>query len=364
VAASKPDRFAPPATDELEVSVFGPGRGESIVVHVPGGAWFVVDSCNVRVGTDVVPVAVAYLRDGLGVTRLDSAFITHWHDDHTQGAGQLLQTFAESLRLVGLPGGFNQRELASFVKDLFPCQSTSRMVRGLLDVLTVLRTPAFDHTFIRMLSDGQDLAPTGVSWSLRALSPSLEDLRRQAASLMAWAPGAAGPALRSVDVNSACAVLLLDVEGFRVLFASDLDEGDSNRCGWRCIVQHYGSGIQSRILKIGHHGSSTAFCPAAIDAICGGGDTRGVLTPFPARGAPLPRESDIRRYRPRLQSLHQTASAKCRARAGAVALKYTPFSAYLSNAPVPLQSIGQVRYRWVPGSLGPTVQTFPPARAL
>lgn len=30
----------PPGVDELEVSVFGPGFGESIAVHLPGGRWF------------------------------------------------------------------------------------------------------------------------------------------------------------------------------------------------------------------------------------------------------------------------------------------------------------------------------------
>lgn len=35
----------PPVADELEVSVFGPGVGESVVVHLGHGDWMVVDSC-------------------------------------------------------------------------------------------------------------------------------------------------------------------------------------------------------------------------------------------------------------------------------------------------------------------------------
>ena len=36
----------PPASDVFEVSIFGPGKGESIVVHIGNGRWIVVDSCR------------------------------------------------------------------------------------------------------------------------------------------------------------------------------------------------------------------------------------------------------------------------------------------------------------------------------
>ena len=50
--------------DEIEVSVFGPGKGECIVLHVGSGRWVVVDSC-IEPG-DSWSVAERYLR-GLGV---------------------------------------------------------------------------------------------------------------------------------------------------------------------------------------------------------------------------------------------------------------------------------------------------------
>src|SRR5947209_2078343 len=34
-----------PGADELELTVFGGGFGESICVHVGGGSWVIVDSC-------------------------------------------------------------------------------------------------------------------------------------------------------------------------------------------------------------------------------------------------------------------------------------------------------------------------------
>lgn len=35
----------PPALNEVEISVFGPGYGEAIAVHTGNGNWLLVDSC-------------------------------------------------------------------------------------------------------------------------------------------------------------------------------------------------------------------------------------------------------------------------------------------------------------------------------
>ena len=81
-----------PAPDELEISCFGPGFGECIVVHVGEGKWVVVDSCVESGERDKRPVAERYLR-ALNV-RLESDVIlivaTHWHSDHICGLGRLV----------------------------------------------------------------------------------------------------------------------------------------------------------------------------------------------------------------------------------------------------------------------------------
>lgn len=46
----------PPKADELEVSVFGPGIGECVVVHAGAGEWMIVDSCVDR--SSGLPVAL------------------------------------------------------------------------------------------------------------------------------------------------------------------------------------------------------------------------------------------------------------------------------------------------------------------
>jgi len=39
-------KYPPPNNDEFELTVFGPGIGESIVLHIPGIGWALIDSCE------------------------------------------------------------------------------------------------------------------------------------------------------------------------------------------------------------------------------------------------------------------------------------------------------------------------------
>ncbi len=53
----------PPNPDEIEITVFGPGYGECIVIHAGSGKWFIVDSCLDMTG---LPASIVHL-NSLGV---------------------------------------------------------------------------------------------------------------------------------------------------------------------------------------------------------------------------------------------------------------------------------------------------------
>ena len=83
----------PPEVDEFEVSVFGPGRGECILIHLGYNEWCMVDSC-VGPGSSR-PAAVEYL-GGFGQKALEGVLLvlaTHWHDDHIRGIGAAIREF-------------------------------------------------------------------------------------------------------------------------------------------------------------------------------------------------------------------------------------------------------------------------------
>jgi glyoxylase-like metal-dependent hydrolase (beta-lactamase superfamily II) len=81
-----------PSLDEIEVSVFGPGYGECILIHVGDNKWFIVDSC-IEPKSKELPV-LNYL-DRIGVEpshAVKMIIATHWHDDHVRGLSTLVET--------------------------------------------------------------------------------------------------------------------------------------------------------------------------------------------------------------------------------------------------------------------------------
>jgi glyoxylase-like metal-dependent hydrolase (beta-lactamase superfamily II) len=81
----------PPDSDVIEISIFGPGRGESIAVHLGDSRWIIVDSC--RTSSKSIPV-LSYLQhigvDVAGDVKLIVA--THPHADHFAGLAEIFRT--------------------------------------------------------------------------------------------------------------------------------------------------------------------------------------------------------------------------------------------------------------------------------
>ena len=62
-----------PESDQLEVTLFGSGYGESVVVHIGDGKWLIVDS---SINSDTKkPAALEYL-EGIGVDISTKVFAT------------------------------------------------------------------------------------------------------------------------------------------------------------------------------------------------------------------------------------------------------------------------------------------------
>ncbi len=91
-----PNSFPPidkttPHPHALEVSIFGPGVGECIVIHLGDGQWMIIDSCLNT--TSKQPVAIEYL-ESLGVDVASSVVlvvVSHWHDDHIRGLNSIVE---------------------------------------------------------------------------------------------------------------------------------------------------------------------------------------------------------------------------------------------------------------------------------
>ena len=350
---SKADRSQAPAPDELEVSVFGPGRGECIVVHVPNGPWFVIDSHNILVKSKRTPVAVAYLRDTLKVTSIHGLFLTHWHADHTSGATELLKAFNPNLALVGLPIAFSQKEFASYMADLTSIDLKTKKVREILSAMTFLKA----NPKIRAIRLGElvRLNPPNSPWHLEALSPSMEDERLALAQLADYQQGKR----RTYDINSGCAVIRLEAGGLVAIFSSDLDIGKTVKHGWQAIVSTSSPHLPANIVKVGHHGSSTAFHPPAWDFFKKGtAKPISVITPFPIKNGYLPKKEMLQEISKYSGGLFVTANPPPNNKAGKLSRRRAPFSSYQPTPVMDLSRVGHVRIRLSAGNPIPRIDLF------
>lgn len=111
-ASIGPMRAAPDDTD-IEVTVFGPGYGECILIHIGSGRWFVVDSC--KRSSNSPPIALRYL-EMIGANYkecVELVVLTHWHDDHIRGSAELIAK-CENANIC-ISQAFNREEFIKFL---------------------------------------------------------------------------------------------------------------------------------------------------------------------------------------------------------------------------------------------------------
>ena len=80
----------PPADNELEISIFGPGYGESILLHVGAKEWAIIDSC---LNETRQSAPLCYL-ESLGIEPASAVRVvvaTHLHDDHIRGLSDIVR---------------------------------------------------------------------------------------------------------------------------------------------------------------------------------------------------------------------------------------------------------------------------------
>ena len=309
----------PPNDEELEVSVFGPGVGESIVVHLGHGDWMVVDSClSPRTGR---PAALEYLGD-LGVdvgSAVKLIVLTHWHDDHVRGAGEILER-AEAAQVVCSakdhgPAFFEAVETARTAR--LPATGLDEMAK-VLDTLLHRRLPSQRHESVGPVwaAEGRTLLQRDAngqpSARVVALSPSDGTLTLALHELQEFLPRPAGPERRAVRLtpNQRSVVVFAEAGTRAILLGADLEETHNPATGWRAVV---GSPVRptarSEVFKVPHHGSAGADNEAVWQEMLAE-EPIACLTPFSRGRSPLPTTNDLRRLGQRTGHVFCTRPAR------------------------------------------------------
>ena len=312
----------PPAADEIEVSVFGPGKGECIVLHVGNGRWVVVDSC-IEPG-DSWSVAERYLR-GLGValeSQVDMVVATHWHDDHIGGIARLLEQCKAAQ--FACSAAMSRTEFWQYVMQMGTgsLATDGAKVREFTKVLAILES---EHRLpLRAATESCELRtwpanqmPHGERCLLRSFSPS--DLEHQL--FLQWLatmkPAHMQPTRSAVDPehNVTAVVLHLQFSSCSVLLGADMEIHGDPRRGWAAVVATAlaREAMPAAVNKVAHHGSINGYLEEAWIKLLEAAPV-SVVTPYNRLpdSRKLPTANDVQRMRSRGRLLQTSPHAGTR----------------------------------------------------
>ena len=276
----------PPCADEVEVTLLGPGFGESVVVHVGDDRWVIVDSC---ISAARQPQALDYLRS-LGVDPEPAVSLivaTHWHDDHIRGMAKLVDACPAAA--FSCAAALRQDEFLSAIhalnrRGVFAGTSGVRELQAVFGSLAERgRAPHFAIADRRLLATG-----TCEIWSL---SPHNAEFVRFLRSIGTLFPREGQTNFRVPDVspNHVAVVLWVQVHDVAILLGADLE-----RTGWVQILDSPGRNqTGATAFKVPHHGAASAYEPRVWRELLDP-DPVAVLTPWRRGGRALPTPEDIR----------------------------------------------------------------------
>ena len=364
-------RATPPAADEFEISVIGPGRGECIILHLGCNQWCVVDSCIPRGFSD--PAAFEYLNsfqnNALSGVRLIVA--THWHDDHIRGLASLLRSVPNAaffcsaainsdnfFTLAGtaaaaIQGNSGVEEFGAIlglIAQRSPTKKASRLAspKWIIENRNLLNLPAGGRPFPVLIT---------------ALSPSDGTVRLALEELASLLPGSGDKQRRitSRSPNHSSVVLWVEVGSLRALLGADLEHTGNHGEGWMAVLQCHADRQETHsatFFKVPHHGSANADHPDVWVHMLAD-NPLAVLTPYNGGASPLPKEADIARIKKRTDSLYCTTEGAGKAPSRDAVVEKT-MNRELATRRVLAGRPGHVRARWALRNLGgaPVIDTF------
>lgn len=296
-----------PNANQLEISLFGPGYGECLVVHYGNGLWFTVDSC--LEDDRRTPSALAYLNH-LGVDpakRVTFNVITHPDGDHIGGINTLFSA-CSSARLV-CPTALTEKEMVSYnayysMTDPTPLTQTTREICDVL-ALSFDRPPNIP---LYVKQDTLIIDEAGVR--VTALAPSDKKIRKFLARVSQQIPKEKSDrrAPGNLRPNDVSAALLLEFEGFSAIFGADLEETPGG--GWTTILDTsiaFKNAVAPTAYKVAHHGSSNADCPNLWHRM---NDPIAILAPFKLGSTKIPTRNDVDRILEHTKTAFSTSSFK------------------------------------------------------
>lgn len=301
--------------------------------------------------------------------------VTHWHDDHIEGASVILRAaqqaevacsaalsrdeFFEAVAVAerGLTKSPGTAEFSAIFKTL-TARAASKVRPQSIGPTWVLA----NQCLLSLRSMGRKcpaevygLSPSSGTMSLAfqeiaQLLPQYGKLHRRAVAL---------------KPNQLAVVLWVEVGNIRALLGADLEESTSPTLGWQAVVRSTTRPTgRAQIFKVSHHGSKNADSPEVWNQMLDP-SPHALLTSYASGSTPLPSETDIARLKRRTKYLYCTSPPKgWTPPKRPTAVEKTADEVALKRRAI-VGPMGHVRVRSkCESSPSPSVELFGPATAL
>lgn len=312
--------------NEIEVSVFGQGYGESVLIHIGNNDWIIIDSCADN--SKSTPVALEYVRS-LGLDPgevIKLIVISHWHDDHIRGMGMICRE-CKSAKII-FSSALNCKEFLTLAEvykggdgDIIPrgLREFSKVIEGLIETKgrdriswAIADRPVWDNHKL----ESEKLWPCNIV-SLSPSDHSFTLAQERIADLIYGNGDSTGVLMsNSINPNHISVVIHIVIGDIVVLLGGDLEETKDERTGWNIIVSSSRRPkAKAHIFKIPHHGSKTAdncmvwkemVHPAPLS----------LVTSFNWGKCSLPNPDDIKRISAKSSRAFLSGQTKCTASKG------------------------------------------------
>lgn len=238
-----------PKQGELEISVFGRGFGECIVIGCGNGDYAVIDSF--QNAETKRPIALDYL-EKIGVdpkTAIKEVIITHWHSDHIGMMSELIKT-ANNSQIIINPV-FSNRTYQQYMSIATQEQqdSTSEYAK----VLPLLQEK---KSCIRLAKSRNGIYENE-KLQIIALSPQDGEIIEK---YLPFLTGSEDRIRREYQTDNLLSIVLLvkPKKSDGVLLGSDMEVIDEEDAGWNGVVRNYNPfNGKASLFKVPHHGSAT-----------------------------------------------------------------------------------------------------------
>lgn len=285
----------------LDITVFGPGFGESIILNMPGLGWGLIDSCLSRVKGISQNPALEYLHKK-NVQRLAFIVLTHPHEDHYLGLDQIIEQYLGRIDRICYYSGDGIKEYREYLarKEFLDPPSGLRKFAAVLRKIAeakdrranIIRI-AERTEIIRKMKYGKH------EIEMIALSPSAESVKKYVELLFDAIPKEDGDSVKHLSDshhNLLSSAIWCSIGNLRLVLGSDVERGDDNQTGWDGILNNIDCpDLSSHLVKVSHHGSSKAFHEPAWKIFSRDARPISIITPFTRLADPLPRDSELKK---------------------------------------------------------------------